>query len=145
MAGTVYATAADLAARYGADIDQLADRDGDGLADADVVAAVLADVGAEMDGYLAVRYQLPLAAPVPLLLNRLACVLARERLAYQAGVELGQDAAIRREAEAARRMLSDLAAGRASLGAVPAPATGAGRVQIVSGGRDWARRSGDAT
>ena len=144
MAGTIYATAADLSARFGSDIDQLADRDGDGLADADVVAAVLADVSAEMDGYLAVRYELPLAAPVPLLLNRLACVLARERLAYQAGVELGPDAAIRREAEAARRMLADLAAGRASLGTVPTPATGAGRVQMTSGGRDWARRSGGA-
>ena len=136
---TTYATQADLAARYGAEIDQLADRDGDGLADAAVVDETLADVGAEIDGYLAVRYQLPLATPVPLILNRLACVLAREQLAYRAGLELGADNATRREADAARKTLRDLGNGTASLGLSPAPAVQTGTVQMVSGGRDWAR------
>lgn len=136
---TIYATQADLAARYGDEINQVADRDGDGLADAAVVDSALADVSAEIDGYLAVRYQLPLGAPVPLILNRLACVLVRERLAYQAGIELGPDNATRREADGARKTLRDLSSGVASLGVVPAPAVQTGTVQMVSGGRDWAR------
>lgn len=136
---TLYATLADLVSRYGAEIDQVADRDGDGVADAAVVDGVLADVSAEVDSYLAVRYQLPLADPVPLLISRLACVLARERLAYQAGIELGPDNATRREADAARKTLRDLSTGAATIGVTPAPATAAGTVQIVSGGRDWAR------
>lgn len=135
---TLYATAADLTARYGDEINQVADRDGDGLADPAVLDGALADVSAELDGYLAVRYQLPLAT-VPLILNRLACVLARERLAYQAGIELGPDNATRREADAARKTLRDLSSGVASLGITPAPAVQTGTVQMVSGGRDWAR------
>ncbi len=136
---TLYATAADLTARYGDEINQVADRDGDGVADPAVLDGALADVSAEMDGYLAVRYQLPLAAPVPLILNRLACVLVRERLAYQAGIELGPDNATRREADGARKTLRDLSSGAASLGVAPAPAVQTGSVQMVSGGRDWAR------
>jgi len=68
-----YATSDDLAARFGAtELDQLADRNGDGLPDDGVVQGALADADAEIDAYLAGRYPLPLAH-VPPVLARIAC------------------------------------------------------------------------
>lgn len=75
-----YATQADLETRFGAaEILQLSDRDGAGGADPGVVEAALAAAAVEIDGYLAVRYALPLAA-VPDLVREIACDLARYRL-----------------------------------------------------------------
>lgn len=134
-----YATLADLRSRYGAEIDQVADRDGDGLADPAVVDGVLADVAAEIDSYLATRYTLPLAT-VPLLLTRLACAIGRERLALAAGLVLDADQPARVEANAARKTLVALSNGSALLGTQPEPAQQtAGMVQMTSGGRVWSR------
>ncbi len=134
-----YATLADLRTRYGAEIDQVADRDGDGLADPAVIDGVLADVSAEIDSYLATRYTLPLAT-VPLLLTRLACAIARERLALAAGLVLDPNQAARIEAEAARKTLKALSDGSALLGVVPEPAQPTtGQVQMTGGGRVWSR------
>jgi phage gp36-like protein len=136
---TLYATLADLQTRYGEEINQVADRDGDGLADPAVVGGVLADVSAEIDSYLATRYTLPLAA-VPLLLTRLACAIARERLALASGMVLDQNQAARIEADAARKTLKALSDGSALLGVQPEPAQPtAGMVQMTSGGRVWSR------
>ncbi len=132
-----YCTLADLTARYGDEIAQVADRDGDGLPDGALVDVVLADVGAEVDGYLATRYQLPLSQ-APAILVRLACALARERLLHAAGLVLDADQPARREADAARQTLRDLAAGRAHIG-LPQPAAATGGVQMVTGGHDWDR------
>ena len=52
-----YATQADLEARAGiAELLDLADRDGDGVIDADVVLAALSDAKNIVDGYIANRY-----------------------------------------------------------------------------------------
>lgn len=118
-----YATPADLDTRFGAaELLQLADRDGDGIADAGVIAGALAEADAEIDAYLAVKYPLPLAT-VPPILVRLACDIARYRLwADRASEE------VRKRYEDARHILGLLAAGRVSLGvpeaAAPAAAGG---------------------
>lgn len=76
-----YATQQDLVDRFGeTEVIQLSDRTGTaGAIDVAVVAAKLADADAEIDGYLAGRYSLPLV-PVPLTLQRIACDIARYHL-----------------------------------------------------------------
>jgi phage gp36-like protein len=75
-----YAVTADLETRFGAvEILQLADRDGSGVSDPGVVDAAIAAATVEIDGYLAVKYALPLAA-IPPLVTQLACDIARYRL-----------------------------------------------------------------
>jgi phage gp36-like protein len=113
-----YATLTDLAARFGdEELTQLTDRLGTGVVDADVAQAALAEADAEIDAYLAGRYALPLAA-VPPILVRLACDIARYRLATDTPLE-----EVRKRYEDARRLLENLAAGRVTLGlpAVDAP------------------------
>ncbi len=61
-----YASLSDLIDRYGAElILQHADRDHDGTADPAVVARALADADAEIDGWLASRYPVPVDPPSP--------------------------------------------------------------------------------
>lgn len=75
-----YADLAMLTDRAGeAEIRQIADRDRDGVPDADVVAAALADADNVIDGYLATRYTLPLAA-VPPVVRTWAVSIARHVL-----------------------------------------------------------------
>jgi len=115
-----YATQPDLETRFGAaELLQLADRDGDGLADPGVVAGALAEAAAEIDAYLVGRYALPLASTPPVLV-RLACDLARYRLMADNPLEEA-----RKRYEDARRLLEALAAGRVALGPpAAAPPTG---------------------
>lgn len=132
-----YITLADLTERYGDEIAQWADRDNDGQPDPDFIAAVLADVDAEIDAHLAGRYKLPLT-DVPRILVRLATALTRERLATANGARLDEVDPVRREAEGARQTLREIAAGRAHIG-TPMPDSTVGRVQMESGGRHWDR------
>ena len=75
-----YATLQNLTDRFGEDeILRLSDRDRSGDIDATVVAGKLADADAEIDGYLAGRYTLPLPV-VPEALRRIACDIARYHL-----------------------------------------------------------------
>ncbi len=112
-----YCTLTDLTDVFGeAEVRQLTDRDGDDLPDAGYIAAVLADVDAEIDGYLRVRYALPLSA-VPNRLRALACDMVRYRCYPLAAPE-----AVRQRYEDARSYLKDLAAGRAQLD-LPTPPT----------------------
>lgn len=75
-----YATQQDLVDRFGYEqLAQLSDRDAGTVVDATVVGRALADADAEIDGYLAALYALPLASTPPLVL-RLACDIARYRL-----------------------------------------------------------------
>lgn len=106
-----YATPDDLEARYGADeLVQLTDRVGAGVPDADVVARALADADAEIDGYLASRYSLPLEH-TPTMLARIACDIARYRLWEDRASD-----EVRRRYEDARRVLEAIARGVVSLG-----------------------------
>ena len=75
-----YATQQDLVDRFGYEqLAQLSDRINGTVIDAAVVARALADADAEIDGYLATLYALPLAS-VPALILRVACDIARYRL-----------------------------------------------------------------
>jgi phage gp36-like protein len=106
-----YAIQSDLEQRYGADeLTQLTDRAGAGVPDAIVVARSLADADAEINGYLASRYALPLAT-VPPVIVRIACDIARYRLWEDRASE-----EVRRRYEDARRLLESIAKGMVSLG-----------------------------
>lgn len=89
-----YATRADMEARYREiDLVQLTDVDEPytgGIVDA-VLDQALADAAQLMDGYLRVRYRLPIA-PVPDLLARLACVIAYHNLHRNGAPEEIQEA-----------------------------------------------------
>lgn len=74
-----YASQDDLIRRYGDAFIQLADRDRDGVADAAVVDLALADADAEIDGWLASRYPVPVS-PAPERLRGLAADIAWYRL-----------------------------------------------------------------
>jgi phage gp36-like protein len=58
---------------------QLTDDNGDGVADAAVIAAVIAQADAEIDGYLGTRYTVPVS-PVPALVVQLSTAIAAWRL-----------------------------------------------------------------
>jgi phage gp36-like protein len=106
-----YASQTDLEERFGLDeITQLTDRSGAGVPDPTVVARALGDTDAEINGYLASRYALPLAT-VPPLIVRIACDIARYRLWEDRASE-----EVRRRYEDARRMLESIAKGMVSLG-----------------------------
>lgn len=70
-----YATRVDLVARYGE--DDVVQRES--MLPAGATAQVLADADAEIDSYLSGRYVVPVS-PVPPVLARLACEIARYRL-----------------------------------------------------------------
>lgn len=75
-----YATLADLTARAGeAELKQIADRDRDGEIDTEVVDAALADASSMIDGYVATKYDIPLAT-VPDLVRTWAVCIARYTL-----------------------------------------------------------------
>lgn len=133
-----YATRADLEARYGAaEIFQLADRDGDGVIDAGVIEQALTDAGAEVDGYLASRYALPLA-DVPPIVKVFACDIARYRLWDKAASD-----EVRRRYEDALRYLRLAADGRVRIaGGGSAEPVASGGAELVSGGLVFARDQG---
>lgn len=118
-----YASVADLIARYGEEeIQQRTDRLGAGAIDVAVAQRALIDAEAEIDGYLAARYRLPLAT-TPALLARIACDIARYRLWEDAASE-----EVRSRYDDARRILEHLARGLVSLG-LPADLPDAARPQ----------------
>lgn len=106
-----YATVDDLIARFGeAELIQRTDRTLSGVMDAAIAQRALDDASAEMDGYLAARYQLPLPT-TPALLARIACDIARYRL----WEDMASDE-VRRRYEDARRLLEAISRGTVSLG-----------------------------
>lgn len=100
-----YATRTDLEERYGA--DELTQRES--MLPAGAVDRALADADAEVDGYVAAAYTVPLA-PVPANIVRAACSIARYRLLGDAATERA-----RQDYEDAIRLLRDVQAGRATL------------------------------
>lgn len=75
-----YATQADLTDRFGElELAQRTDRTNGLVIDTVVLGRALNDADAEIDGYLATRYSLPLGT-APAVLVRLACDIARYRL-----------------------------------------------------------------
>lgn len=71
-----YATQSDLEKYFGEiEVLRASDRDGDGSADVDVIAAAITAAEEQIDSYVAVRYNLPLTT-VPGTLTRVCCDLA---------------------------------------------------------------------
>ena len=134
----MYCTPAQMIERFGETVlIQLTDRAGAGEIDTAVLDAAIADASAEIDMHLAGRYRLPLSS-VPLPIARMSCLLARDILAADSD---SADERWQAQAEAARKTLREIAAGRVSLGvdAADAKAAAAGGAQMVSGGRIWDR------
>ena len=116
-----YATQIELAARLAPELlVLLADDDGDGAADTDVLDASLADSSAEIDQVLAGRYVTPVDPP-PAVLVRWCVDLAVARLFQRKREALPGEHAD--QATLTRRALEQIAAGLAGLsGATPKPA-----------------------
>lgn len=113
---SAYCTLDDLITRFGADeVKGNADRDGDGIVDADVVAAAIAAASSIIDGYIGARYALPLVS-VPATLKSICEDLARHALTTVEPMKIVID---NRDAAIAR--LKDISRGIAVLD-VPSPA-----------------------
>lgn len=124
-----YIARTDIIARYGEDLLLvLADRDGDGEEDEGVVDQALADADAEIDGYLAKRYTLPLP-DVPPLLTRLAVDLAVYHLCNSDTLVTEQR---RQRYEDAVALLRRLSSGEVTLGQDPEPPASIGTVCVTS-------------
>ena len=131
-----YATQADIVEIFGDDALLVADRDGNGTADAAAVARALVAASEEIDSHIGVRYRLPLPA-VPGLLRQLAVDIALYRLAATADV---QSEIHRTRYEDALGTLKRLAEGKAALVLPPEPqaepAPDTSPRPIVTGGPD---------
>ena len=118
-----YATPEQITDRYGEEaLLLLADRDGDGQVDAEVLEQALADATAEIDAYLAAKYELPLAK-TPEVLVRLCVDIAAYRLASDADTGTEER---RKRYEDVVKLLGRIAKGEVRLGrADPSSADGA--------------------
>lgn len=74
-----YATVEALKLKFGEDIDQLLDRNGDGNADEGLADRVLLDASTEIDTILGARYPVPVSGSVPYLVS-VCCDIARYHL-----------------------------------------------------------------
>lgn len=125
-----YVTQQQLVARYGERLlVQLTDRAeiATGTIDPAVVTAAIADTGAVIDGYLAVRYQLPLG-DVPDLIRDLALAIAIYKLH-----PFAPDPKIQADYDAALRSLRDLSTGtmRLNVAGIEPAGSGAAGVEYV--------------
>jgi len=120
----MYATVADMQARYGAQLVTLAGLTSDKQVDLDAVERALSAACAEMDVVLSVRYAVPIAiTPVPPVLRRIAEDLASSALPRNGASEASM---YERRAREARDLLDKLAAGKAELGTGASPAQPSG-------------------
>jgi len=120
----MYATVADMQARYGAQLVALAGTTADKQVDLAAVERALTAACAEMDAVLALRYAVPIAiTPVPPVLRRIAEDLAASALPRNGASEASM---YERRAREARELLDKLAAGKAELGAGASPAQPSG-------------------
>lgn len=120
-----YATLADLVALAGeAEVLQVADRDDDGTADPDVIAAALAGADDAINVWLATRYALPLST-VPEIVKDWATVIARYKLHRD-----GPPDHVVKDYDDVVKMLQAAASGKLTLpgvdGIAPAQASGGG-------------------
>lgn len=108
-----YATLLDLEDYFGTNEVLIAsDRDGDGVADPGVVNAALSAATEEIDSYLAVRYDLPLATTPGILLH-VCCDIAMFRMSIN-GPSMTDDK--RTRYEDAVKWLTNVSKGVVSLG-----------------------------
>ena len=123
-----YASLNDLVDRAGEDeILQVADRDDDGIADPDVVAASLTHADNTVNGYLATRFAMPLTAAPPIVVTW-AVAIARYHLHRDGAPDY-----VVRDYKEALGQLKDAARGLIDLPGVDGitpPATSSGSVRI---------------
>ncbi|WP_126456727.1 gp436 family protein [Sulfuriflexus mobilis] len=132
----MYATQQDIIDRYSLEeLLILADRDDDGVADADVVDRALIDADAEVNAYLAAKYDLPLAT-TPDVITRLCVDIVMYRLADDAGTATDER---RLRYDDAVTLLSRIAKGIVSLGLPKPPASSNGGVTVTSNDRRFKR------
>jgi phage gp36-like protein len=127
-----YIVQADLETRFGStELAQLTDHENGSVIDAGVVGLAISDAESEIDGYLAARYQLPLAS-VPPVLARIAADIARYRLWADQASE-----AVRKRYEDSVRDLKAISSGSIVIdGASPlAPSTTAQAVKVSAPNR----------
>lgn len=121
-----YATLTDLIERAGEiEIQQTADRDGDMIPDAEVIASALEDASDLIDSYIATRYN-RLQPPVPRLVTTWAVSIARYFLFHN-----GAPDHVVRDYDYAIAALNNVQAGRSALPVAPgveAPVEKTGRV-----------------
>ena len=135
----MYATVADMQARYGAQLVALAGTTADKQVDLAAVERALTAACAEMDLVLSVRYAVPISiTPVPPVLRRIAEDLAASALPRNGASEASM---YERRAREARDLLDKLAAGKAALGAGASPAQPSG--QSTRGGIAYHAPSSD--
>ncbi|WP_290889384.1 DUF1320 domain-containing protein [Arenimonas sp.] len=140
-----YATRQDMIDRFSeAELVQLTDKGeirADRIVDA-VLERALADASAEIDGYLAGRYVLPLD-PVPANLPLLCCDIARYRLQIN---EAGE--AVKARYDGAVKFLSKVATGEIQIGATALgakPVAASGGVSFNTGQKSFGREAFDGT
>ena len=115
-----YIVQADLLAQVSeAQLVQLTDDETIGVVNTTRVSQAIADADAEIDGYVATRYAVPVAAPVPALLKKLSIDITIYNLwrRRQKIPEL-----VRTAYEDAIKKLEQIAKGTITLGVDPAPA-----------------------
>lgn len=135
----MYATVADMQARYGAQLVALAGTTADKQVDLAAVERALTAACAEIDVVLSVRYAVPIGiTPVPPVLCRIAEDLAASALPRNGASEASM---YERRAREARDLLDKLAAGKAALGAGASPAQPSG--QSTRGGIAYHAPSSD--
>lgn len=129
-----YATSDDLVAKFGAvQLKLYADRNGDGVADADVLAAAIADATGVVDLHVRGKYALPLS-PVDPIITSIVCDLARRNL-YGNATEVPES--VLSADKAARDLLRMIAKGDVALAAAPAsPSDPAGSLGVEIAGEE---------
>ena len=121
-----YALLADLVLAFGEQsIIDITDRAGTGIVDSSVATRALVDASAEIDGYLGVRYAVPVVVQSERL-RAVCCDLARYRLS---GDRVTDE--VRARYDDAVRWLRDIAAGKSILAGAAAPASKASAAQLV--------------
>ena len=128
-----YCTQAQIEDRYReADLIRMADYDGDGQADADVIARAITDADALIDSYLQVKFVVPVT-PVPPVLRNHAITIAWYNL------ELGRRSVTedtRKAYEDVIAWLKALVAGTVDIGLEPKPAASPGLPGVRSTSKD---------
>ncbi len=133
-----YATLQDLIDEFGGrEVIALSDRDGDGVADADVITRALEKADEEINGFLEGRYPVPLALPAPALIVDIACRLARHKMTGGGGANRTED--IREDYLDATKRLAQIRDGKLGIGLTPAasPVATDGAVLIDAGQRTF--------
>ncbi len=134
-----YATQQNITDRYSRDMLLLiADRDGDGIADPEVVDPAIDDASAEIDTYVGKRYELPMAAPLPEVLTRLCVDIVVYRLAD--GADVGTEEK-RKRYEDAISLLRLIARGEVTLGVAEATTSSSNVVESSGSNRRFNRDS----